>query len=203
MALYYSLVFGLLVFEMVLFLILSLPLPRRVRKPLLTTISKPFHLKEVQIAIKCVLAFILILFIDAVNRVLQIKLELSPLVQRQQYQESHEGGLLPSALAPPPMGASLLSTNPEVQARKFYAERNMYLCGFTLFLTLIVNRTYALVHELLVLKDEATKAETTNTDSQEVEDLKKSIAEKDESLDILKDQAASLSKDYDEVSVKK
>ena len=33
----------------------------------------------------------------------------------------------------------------EVQARKFYSQRNMYLCGFTLFLSLILNRTYMMV----------------------------------------------------------
>lgn len=33
----------------------------------------------------------------------------------------------------------------EVQARKFYSQRNMYLCGFTLFLSLILNRTYLMV----------------------------------------------------------
>jgi B-cell receptor-associated protein 31 len=36
----------------------------------------------------------------------------------------------------------------EVQARKFYSQRNMYLCGFTLFLSLILNRTYMMVSNI-------------------------------------------------------
>ena len=37
----------------------------------------------------------------------------------------------------------------EVQARKFYSQRNMYLCGFTLFLSLILNRTYIMILDVL------------------------------------------------------
>lgn len=202
MALYYSLVFGLLIFEMTLFLVLSLPLPRKLRKPLLTTLSKPFYLKEVQIAIKCILGFILVLFIDAVNRVLQIKQEISPLMQKLLQLQNQEGGILPNMIAPNSnsAAASMLSTNPEMQSRKFYAERNMYLCGFTLFLTLIVNRTYALVHELLVLKDEASNLESSHLESKEVKELKEEISLKDEDLEILQEQAKALSKDYNDLS---
>lgn len=42
----------------------------------------------------------------------------------------------------------------EVQARKFYSERNMYLCGFTLFLSLILNRTYVMILDVLRLEEE-------------------------------------------------
>ena len=42
----------------------------------------------------------------------------------------------------------------EVQARKFYSQRNMYLCGFTLFLSLILNRTYMMITETLRLEQE-------------------------------------------------
>ncbi|ODV94695.1 hypothetical protein PACTADRAFT_59135, partial [Pachysolen tannophilus NRRL Y-2460] len=137
MALYYSLVFSLLVIEMGLFTLLSLPLPRRFRRPLLSTVSKPLRSQEVQIAFRCILGFILVLFIDSVNRVFRVTAELGP---------SSKGGgitsgIIPSAIAP--------DSRAEIQARKFYAQRNMYLCGFTLFLTLILNRTYALVAELL------------------------------------------------------
>jgi B-cell receptor-associated protein 31 len=42
----------------------------------------------------------------------------------------------------------------EVQARKFYSQRNMYLCGFTLFLSLILNRTYVMILDVLRLEEE-------------------------------------------------
>ncbi len=40
-----------------------------------------------------------------------------------------------------------------MQARKFYSQRNMYLCGFTLFLSLILNRTYTMILEVLRLEE--------------------------------------------------
>ncbi|KAG0317881.1 hypothetical protein BGZ97_004756 [Linnemannia gamsii] len=36
-----------------------------------------------------------------------------------------------------------------VAARRFYAQRNMYLTGFTLFLSLILNRTFFMILDLL------------------------------------------------------
>lgn len=89
----------------------------------------------------------------------------------------------------------------EVQARRFYAQRNMYLCGFTLFLTLILTRTYSLVVELIVTKDKLdTLKSEGEPESQEVEKLKKQLKGKDEDLDILKEKAGKLSKEYDSVS---
>ncbi len=45
----------------------------------------------------------------------------------------------------------------EVQARKFYSQRNMYLCGFTLFLSLILNRTYVMILDVLRLEEEVKR----------------------------------------------
>ena len=45
----------------------------------------------------------------------------------------------------------------EVQARKFYSQRNMYLCGFTLFLSLILNRTYVMILDQLRLEEEVKR----------------------------------------------
>lgn len=90
----------------------------------------------------------------------------------------------------------------EIQARRFYAQRNMYLCGFTLFLTFILTRTYNLVAELIATKDKVDDLKTTPTvkDSDEVAKLKKVLAQKDEDLEILKAQAKNLSTEYESVS---
>lgn len=37
----------------------------------------------------------------------------------------------------------------QLQANRFYAQRNVYLTGFTLFLSLILTRTYSLILDLL------------------------------------------------------
>lgn len=181
MALYYNLVFSLLVTEMALFTILSLPLPSKIRKPLITTVSTPFKSKEFNVALKCILAFVLLLFIDSVNRVNHINEELK-------------------SLTTPGAGATqsaLLSDRSEILARKFYAQRNLYLTGFTLFLTLIVSRTYSLVAELLTLKEEVRENPDALETNQEYVKLQKELKEKCEKIEILEQQTLSLSKDYE------
>ncbi|QBM89935.1 B-cell receptor-associated protein 31-like [Metschnikowia aff. pulcherrima] len=186
MALYYNLVFGLLVIEMAFFTVLSLPFPRAMRKSVLRTVSMPFRSEQFQIAFKCVFGFVLVLFIDSVNRVYAVTSEL------------HAAS--PNTGTP----TSVMNDRSEVQARRFYAQRNMYLCGFTLFLTLILTRTYLLVAELITTKDKLDNVSTTGElgSSAEATGLKKDLAEKDAELTRLKNQASSLSSEYDAASKK-
>lgn len=189
MALYYNLVFGLLVIEMAFFTVLSLPFPRAVRRKVLATASAPFKSEQVQIAIKCIFGFVLVLFIDSVNRVYSVTSELH--------------AVAPNTNAPL---AGILNDRSEVQARRFYAQRNMYLCGFTLFLTLILTRTYSLVAELISTKDkldDLNKNTELKGESAELGNLKTSLADKDSEVELLKEQASSLSKDYDTASATK
>jgi B-cell receptor-associated protein 31 len=102
----------------------------------------------------------------------------------------------------------------EVQARKFYSQRNMYLCGFTLFLSLILNRTYVMILEVMRLEDKLRSYEGTNKntkqseklamagDAGEISNLRKELAAKTRDLDNLKKQAAGLNKSYDELADK-
>lgn len=97
----------------------------------------------------------------------------------------------------------------EVQARKFYSQRNMYLCGFTLFLSLILNRTYIMILEVLRLedrvktleggkksgdKDSARLAEAG--DPGEIGRLRKELAAKEQDIETLKKQCEGLSREY-------
>lgn len=97
----------------------------------------------------------------------------------------------------------------EVQARKFYSQRNMYLCGFTLFLSLILNRTYVMILDVLRLEQEVkTYRGETSKDSKnaaklgeagglgEISRLKKELAEKDRDLEAMKKQSQGLSNEY-------
>lgn len=102
----------------------------------------------------------------------------------------------------------------EVQARKFYSQRNMYLCGFTLFLSLILNRTYVMILEVMRLEDKLRTYEGTNKNTKESEKLavagkpgeiaalKDKLEKKDQDLQNLKKQAEQLHKAYDELSDK-
>jgi predicted transcriptional regulator len=102
----------------------------------------------------------------------------------------------------------------EVQARKFYSQRNMYLCGFTLFLSLILNRTYVMILEVMRLEDKVKAYEGTNKNTKESEKLavagkpgelaalREKLEKKEQDLQNLKKQAEQLHKAYDELSDK-
>lgn len=104
----------------------------------------------------------------------------------------------------------------EVQARKFYSQRNMYLCGFTLFLSLILNRTYVMILDTLRLEETVKRQEgDPRAQGQESERLSQAgnageigklknqlaqkdrdIAQKDRDIEALKKQCEGLSREY-------
>ncbi|KAL4871254.1 hypothetical protein BDV12DRAFT_164470 [Aspergillus spectabilis] len=193
MTLYYSLVFCLLVFEMAVFLGLIVPLPFTVRRKLFAFISESPIIAKLQYGLRITFIFILILFIDSVNRVYRVQLEVASF--------SKEGGN---------MGAAALGTDRmEVQARRFYSQRNMYLCGFTLFLSLILNRTYTMILETLRLEDRVKLLEGNKQaggkdsarlaqagDMGEIGRLKKELEEKERDIETLKKQCEGLTREY-------
>jgi len=150
-----------------------------------------------QYGMKITFIFILILFIDSVNRVYRVQVELA------EARESNQGG------------GVLGHERMEVQARKFYSQRNMYLCGFTLFLSLILNRTYTMILEVLRLEEKVKSYEGSSKtggkqsekianagNAGEIGKLKKQLAEKDRDLETLKKQAEGLNKEYGTLSDK-
>jgi len=148
MTLYYSLVFGLMVSEMFIFVLLILPLPMKWRKSIFIFLSKSPLIAQLQYGLKITFIFVFILFVDSLNRMWRVQEEAS-------HQDGHH--------------VHDVRTETNLQARKFYSQRNMYLTGFTLFLSLILNRTYVLIIDQL-------RAE--------------------EQLEVLKKQAANQSKEY-------
>ncbi|KFY71373.1 hypothetical protein V499_08424 [Pseudogymnoascus sp. VKM F-103] len=197
MTLYYSLVFMLLVAEMGLFVLLIVPLPFNWRLKLYTFISESPVIAKIQYGLKITFIFILILFLDSVNRVYRVQVELALASEQSQ------------------TGAVLGHERMEVQARKFYSQRNMYLCGFTLFLSLILNRTYLMIMETLRLETKLKQyqgdAKASGKDAQKLEEaggineignLKRKLAQKDQDLENLKKQCAGLTREYNELSDK-
>jgi len=190
MTLYYSLVFLLLVTEMLIFCALIVPLPFTWRRRLFTFISESPIIAKLQYGMKITFIFILILFIDSVNRVYRVQIELSGSDDQGRSGVAH-GGI----------------ERMEVQARKFYSQRNMYLCGFTLFLSLILNRTYVMILDVLRLEEEvkglkgdpAGKKGTSMKDvgsPGEVGALKKELEAKDRDMANLKKQVENMQKEY-------
>jgi B-cell receptor-associated protein 31 len=104
----------------------------------------------------------------------------------------------------------------EIQARKFYSERNMYLCGFTLFLSLILNRTYVMILDQLRLEEEIKRLrgdpKFKGEESQklanagepgEIARLKKELDQKNRDLEIMKKQHESFQREYNRLSDEK
>ncbi|KAL9620438.1 MAG: hypothetical protein Q9160_005023 [Pyrenula sp. 1 TL-2023] len=197
MTLYYSLVFLLLVAEMVLFMGLIIPLPFTVKRKMFTFISESPIVAKLQYGMKITFIFILILFLDSVNRVYRVQVELAS------FSKQYGSG-----------AATMGSERMEVQARKFYSQRNMYLCGFTLFLSLILNRTYTMILEVLRLEEKVKMYEGDKKGGDkdhdklaqagefgEIGELKKQLAKKDKEIGAIKKQAEGLQKEYDNLSV--
>ncbi|KAI9498085.1 B-cell receptor-associated protein 31-like-domain-containing protein [Zychaea mexicana] len=150
MTLYYTIVFLILLLEILYFFLLMLPLPTEWRKQLFRFISRSPIMGHVKYTLKIVFAFILVLFIDSVNRLKTIDATL--------LQMGNEENV--NSLA----GAQAMHdarTDSSYSARKFYAQRNMYLTGSTLFLTLIIRHTYNMTVELVALQEERQQLEDT------------------------------------------
>ena len=97
----------------------------------------------------------------------------------------------------------------EVQARKFYSQRNMYLCGFTLFLSLILNRTYVMILDVLRLEEKVKRYEgdpkAKGKQSQKLDQageageigrLKNELSKAEKNNEALKKQMEGLSREY-------
>jgi len=176
---------------------LIIPMPFTMKRKLFTFLAESPIIAKLQYGMKITFIFILILFLDSVNRVYRVQVEMAAY--------SKEGGATRRA-------AAVGSERMEVQARKFYSQRNMYLCGFTLFLSLILNRTYIMILDVLRLEekvkmyegDKKAGGEKLNDigNANEVGQLKREIGKKDKELQAMKSQAEGLQREYDQLSVK-
>ncbi|KAI8870072.1 B-cell receptor-associated 31-like protein [Ramicandelaber brevisporus] len=162
MALHYQFVFGLLIFQAAVFLLLLIPLPAHWRRNIFRVASASKLVQSFIYWLKVVYVFVFVLLLDAVNRMIQIDSQL------------HEATAAKNDPRYDPRSSS------EIHARKFYAQRNVYLCGFTLFLGLILTTTYSLIQDLLKAQ---TELETVKkTASQTSKDGSAADAELRESL---------------------
>ena len=110
----------------------------------------------------------------------------------------------------------------EVQARKFYSQRNMYLCGFTLFLSLILDRQYSMILEVLRLEEQNRQLKGDKSvegkDSErlsnaggageigrlrrDLDDRNKELEKKDRDLETVTKQAQNLTTEYNRMGDK-
>ncbi|THU76155.1 B-cell receptor-associated 31-like protein [Dendrothele bispora CBS 962.96] len=196
MTIYYSLTFLLLASEMVTFCLLVLPLPYAIRKRMFHFLSESPIIAKLSYALKISFIFVGILFFDALQRMFRITAEA---------EMAKSGG----------QNVGDIRTETNLAARKFYAQRNTYLTGFTLFLSLVLTRTFYITLDLIHVQEEYAKLKSgsgsagTETKGSGA-DKDKIIASKDKEIaelkkkardfDTLKNQAASQAAEYDRLA---
>lgn len=193
MTIYYSLTFLLLAAEMVTFCLLVFPLPYTIRKNVFRFLSESPIVAKVAYALKISFIFVGILFMDALQRMFRVTAEADMLKTNQGMQD--------------------VRTESSIAARKFYAQRNMYLTGFCLFLSLVLTRTFYIILDLIHTQEEYAKLKKAMTNSKntagkedqskQIEDLKRKLAESEarsRDFETLKKQAAQQATEYDRLA---
>jgi len=197
MTIYYSLTFLLLAAEMVTFCVLVSPLPYAVRKKLFTFLSTSPIVAKIAYGLKISFIFVAILFADALQRMFRVTAE-------SDMAKSH------------PHGMSDVRVDTNIAARKFYSQRNTYLTGFCLFLSLVLTRTFYIMLDLIHTQEEYAKLkkekEAGSGKNSQPQDAAKQIAElkkqlaaheaKERDFETLKKQAASQAAEFDRLATK-
>ncbi|KAJ1900882.1 Endoplasmic reticulum transmembrane protein 3 [Kickxella alabastrina] len=179
----YTGVFALLLIEIFVFVLLIIPMPNRWKRAMITWSSRSVLAQRALYSVRIAFGFILLLFADAVMRLYKIQ------------QTKNTTRLVDEHAVC------------QLKLQQFYAQRNTYLTGITMFLGLILISTHTLVGQL-VEGDGATPLVTSGPGSAKAElvkvkvelaDARKEIAElerKDRDMATLKKQADSSHKEY-------
>ncbi|KAI0791021.1 endoplasmic reticulum protein [Abortiporus biennis] len=190
MTVYYTLTFMLLASEMFTFLVLVAPLPHSLRKKLFRFLSESPAVAKVAYGLKITFIFVGVLFIDALQRMFRVTAE-ADLARSQN------------------SGAQDVRSETNFAARKFYSQRNTYLTGFCLFLSLVLTRTFYIMLDLIHSQEEYAKLKQevqksgSGDQTKQIEELKRKLKESEEKVkdfDIVKKQAAQNAKEYDRLS---
>jgi len=189
MTIHYSLTFFLLAAEMVTFCVLVAPLPFTIKKRLFTFLSTSTIVAKIAYGLKISFIFVGILFADALQRMFRVTAE--------------------TELAKNGQGVPDIRAETNMHARKFYSQRNVYLTGFCLFLSLVLTRTFYIVLELIHTQEEYAKLKqqsgTTRspTAEKEIAELKKKLAAreaKELDFETLRKQANQNAQEYDRLA---
>jgi len=188
MTVHYTLTFMLMMAEMATFCVLVIPLPYNVRKKLVTFLSENPLVAKLAYSLKIAFIFVAILFVDAVQRMLRLSNQA----------EGDRG-----------QGTRDVRTETNFAARKFYAQRNMYLTGFTLFLSIILTRTFHILLDLVHVQGEyaelkkATATSGKGDQASQIASLKSELSAlraEDRDFENLKKQAKQQADEYDRLA---
>jgi len=185
MTIYYSLTFLLLAAEMVTFCLLVAPLPYMIKKRVFTFLSESYLVAKVAYGLKISFIFVGILFADAVQRMFRVTAEVDMMKSGRSVQD--------------------YKSETSMAARKFYAQRNVYLTGFCLFLSLVLTRTFYITLDLIQTQEECAKLKKASSPSSgelghEIVNLKKALEQSKRDHEILKKQAIQNYAEYDRLA---
>merc|ERR1711990_198754 len=169
MALYMMIVFNLLMLEMALFCTFIVPMPFSWRRKMFKFISESPTVARMQYGLKILFLFVGVLFVDALQHMIKI---------HREGQLARETG-----------NRMEVRAETDWRSRKFLSERNMYLTGSTLFLSLILTRTYHLILDLIKAQED-------------VESIRNQSGATNRSDAVLEQKLKALQKDYDELAAK-
>ncbi|XBW37100.1 hypothetical protein QEN19_002680 [Hanseniaspora menglaensis] len=185
MSIYLAFIYSLLISEMILFLVLIFPLPNKlhkIKKHFISALDYIAYKNETtKIVSRSIFVFILLMFIDSIKKLDNISItsvmsKANDIYGQQNFANEFGSGQLES------IKASINKS--EYYREKFFAQRNMYLTGFTLFLCFMILRTIQITNELLSGLSKQSES-TKPTGSLTEEELKKKIAEYEEKIDSL------------------
>ncbi|KAI9340340.1 B-cell receptor-associated protein 31-like-domain-containing protein [Pilaira anomala] len=159
MALYYGIVFGILTLEVITFFLFLLPIPTRWQKPVFRWLMTSPAVAHAQYIMKVVFAFIFVLFLDAVNTL------------KAFYEVVNKEEENPAAA----LGSTDFRAQVGQAAKKFYAQRNLYLTGFTMLLLLILNKIKNMSLEYIRLEDELIQLEGVTSKDPLVRDASRKV----------------------------
>ncbi|ORY25962.1 putative endoplasmic reticulum protein [Naematelia encephala] len=187
MTLYYTLCFGLLMSEIALFTTIIAPMPFSLRKKMFHFLSENPVVAKVQYALKITFIFVAVLFVDALQRMVRI---------------AQEGA---AAKAKQDMADVRTETN--YAARRFYAQRNLYLTGSTLFLSLILSRVFYIILDFIqvqesysALQHKTAKQSGANGEAEELRKRVQELEAKERDFETLKKQAGQQNVEYNRLA---
>ncbi|KAI9223853.1 B-cell receptor-associated protein 31-like-domain-containing protein [Blastocladiella britannica] len=135
MSIPYQITFYLLIAEISVLLLLSVPLPNTVRK-FIVNVTTSNLFQQGLFWFRIGVAFVGILFADSYIRMMGVGKEFSHLKDHSADGHHHHQ----------PVSAE---TEANLKSKLFYAQRNVYITGFTLLLAILLNRMVSLISEVL------------------------------------------------------
>nr|ODN85358.1 endoplasmic reticulum protein [Cryptococcus depauperatus CBS 7841] len=158
-------------------------MPFAIRKKMFHFLSENPIVAKIQYGLKITFIFVAVLFVDALQRMIRIAQEGATAKMKQDMSD--------------------VRTETNYAARRFYAQRNLYLTGATLFLSLLLARVFYIILDFIHVQENYTslqaKMAKSNGTSGENEELRKRIAElesQERDFETLKKQASQQNVEY-------